>query len=199
MFTATCSLVLASASPRRREQLQTLGLRCTCMAAAIDETPLPGEAPAAFAMRMAQAKAEAIAAIQPPSSCVIGADTVVSIDGRILGKPRDQEEGLSFLQLLNGRTHVVITGYTLIHRSQALELTRHTRTRVRFGRFADAVLRAYARTPEPLDKAGGYAIQGIGAFLSAEIDGSHTNVIGLPVQELLQILLQRRLIVPKGG
>lgn len=198
MFTATCPLVLASASPRRRELLQTLGLRCECMAAAIDETPHQGEAPASFAMRMAQAKAGAIAAVQPPSSCVIGADTVVSIDGRILGKPRDQEEGLHFLRLLNGRTHVVITGYTLILRAQALELTRHTRTRVRFGHFTDAVLRAYARTAEPLDKAGGYAIQGIGAFLPAGIDGSGTNVIGLPLQELLQLLLQRRLIVPRG-
>ncbi len=198
MFIASCPIILASASPRRRELLQALGLHCTCIPAAIDETPRSRETPAAFAMRMARDKAETIAAVQTSATCVIGADTVVSIDGRILGKPADHTEALHFLELLNGKTHTVITGYTLIARHQGLELTRHALTRVRFGHFDRAVLKAYACTTEPLDKAGAYAIQGAGAFLPAAIDGSSTNVIGLPVQELLQILLRQRIIMPKG-
>ena len=197
MFTANCPIILASASPRRRELLQALGLQCICIPAAIDETPRSGEMPAAFAMRMAQNKAKTIAAVQAPSTCVIGADTVVSIDGRILGKPADHAEALRFLELLNGKTHTVITGYTVIARHQSLELTRHSLTRVRFGHFTGAVLKAYACSKEPLDKAGAYAIQGAGAFLPAEIEGSSTNVIGLPVQELLQILLRQRIILPR--
>lgn len=197
MFVATCPLILASASPRRRQLLHALGLHCDCLAADIDETPLYNETPTAFAMRMAGAKAAAVAATQLPSACVIGADTVVCIDDHILGKPADRWEALHFLQLLNGRTHTVITAYALRARERNLEVSAYASTLVRFGHFSDSILQAYANTDEPLDKAGAYAIQSCGAFLVAAIDGSSTNVIGLPVHELITLLLAHRLIKAK--
>ena len=145
-------------------------------------------------MRMAGAKADAVAATQAPSACVIGADTVVCIDDHILGKPADRREAMHFLQLLNGRTHTVITAYALRVRERHLEVSQYASTLVRFGHFTNSVLQAYANTDEPLDKAGAYAIQGCGAFLVAALNGSSTNVIGLPVHDLIKHLLAHRLI-----
>ena len=202
MFVTACPLVLASASPRRRELLHALGLRFTCKAAEIDERPLPDEAPTNFALRMARAKALAVAATEPPAACVIAADTVVVVGeatesgGRILGKPRDHAEALDFLRLLNGRAHTVVTGLALLAPRRGLDLTCPVQSRVRFGRFEENVLAAYAAGPEPLDKAGAYAVQGAGAFLVETISGSATNVIGLPMTELVDILSQHQLIAP---
>lgn len=196
MFIATCPLILASASPRRQQLFAALGLHCTCIPATIDETPLVGETPAAFAVRMAEAKVAEVAAAQDTAACVIGADTVVTIDGRILGKPANHREALRFLELLNGKTHSVITGYALQARGHGVLLHDHATTRVRFGHFNQDTLAAYANTKEPLDKAGAYAIQGAGAFLVASIDGSCTNVIGLPVQAIVHSLLAHRFIRP---
>lgn len=197
MFVATCPLILASASPRRRELLLTLGLDCACIPAAIDETPFSAEEPAAFARRMAENKAAAVAAAQPASSCVLAADTVVCIDGRILGKPQDQQEALSFLELLNGRSHTVITGYSIKAGFRGLDHSAHASTRVQFGLFDRSILQAYAACGEPMDKAGAYAIQGTGSFLVAAVDGSSTNVIGLPIQEVVQVLVQHEIIAPR--
>ena len=198
MFIATCPLILASASPRRRELLLALGLHCDCIPAAIDETPLPGEDPAAFARRMAESKAKVVAATQPPSACVLAADTIVCIDNRILGKPRTPQEALFFLELLNARSHTVITGYSIKAQFRDLDHTAHASTRVDFGHFDHYILQAYAACGEPLDKAGAYAIQGAGSFLVAAVHGSSTNVIGLPVHAVLQVLVQHRIIAPKG-
>lgn len=175
-----------------------LGLHCDCIPAAIDETPLTDEGPAAFARRMAESKAIAVAADQPPVACVLGADTVVSIDDRILGKPGDQQEALSFLELLNGRSHTVITAYSIkAKKHHGLDYTGHAATTVHFGRFERKILEAYAASGEPLDKAGAYAIQGWGSFLVAAVDGSSTNVIGLPLHEVVQILVQNQIIITK--
>ena len=202
MFVTACPLVLASASPRRQELLRALGLHFTCKAAEIDERPLPEEASTNFALRMAQAKAHAVAATEPPAACVIAADTVVAIEetggtgARILGKPKDHAEALDFLRLLNGRSHTVITGLALVAPLRGLDLTCPVQSRVQFGRFEENVLAAYAAGPEPLDKAGAYAVQGAGAFLVETISGSATNVIGLPMTELADMLLQHQLIAP---
>lgn len=196
MFVAACPLVLASASPRRHALLQSLGLSFSCVPAEIDETPYAGEAPADFAMRMARSKAEAASKSQPPSVCVVAADTVVAMQDRILGKPKDHAEALSFLSQLNGQMHTVITGYCVLARFRNLDFTGHVRTRVQFGQFEENVLAAYAAGSEPMDKAGAYAMQGTGCFLVSAVSGSSTNVIGLPVEEVVQILLEHQLIAP---
>lgn len=199
MFVAACPLVLASASPRRQELLRVLGLDFACIPADIDESAWPGEDAAGFATRMAREKAGAVARAQPAAACVIGADTVVAIDGRVLGKPQNHAEALAFLSLLNGRTHTVITGYNVRVGQRGLNLSGHVCSRVQFGNFPEEVLAAYAATPEPMDKAGAYAMQGAGCFLVRAVDGSSSNVIGLPVGELVQLLLQQQIIAPVTG
>jgi septum formation protein len=142
---------------------------------------------------MALAKASEIAALNP-HAWVLGADTVVSIGGRILGKPRDRNDALAILKLLVGRTHQVITGVSLCHRALGFEETFVDLTLVTFAQFPDDILSAYVRTGEPLDKAGAYGIQGIGSFLARGLNGSCTNVIGLPVDLVVSILLSRGVI-----
>ncbi len=186
-------IVLASASPRRQQFLRELGLDFTVQAAAIDETPLPGEKPRAFALRMAEAKAEAVAP-HHQHACIISADTVISLDGRILGKPKDQQDALSMLTRLQGRSHRVITGLVLLRMAQDLRLSTASVTTVRFASFPPEVLSAYVRTGEPMDKAGAYGIQGRGGFLVREIEGSCSNVIGLPVNTLVSLLLRHGVI-----
>ena len=188
MFAAACPLILASASPRRRQLLQALGLSCECIPADIDESSYPGEEPAAFAERMAQTKAATVAARQSPLACVIGADTVVTIGGRILGKPKDHREALDFLELLNGKTHTVITSYALQASFCDLKVSEYVSTCVHFGTFTREVLQAYAQSKEPLDKAGAYAIQGGCVIYIKEIRGEYSNVVGLPVARLYQEL-----------
>lgn len=163
MFTTCKPLILASASPRRQQFLQDLGLNFTALAADIDETPVENEEPDAFARRMAREKAELIAQ-HHPTSWVVGADTVVTLGGRILGKPDDAEHALEMLRSLQGEKHQVITGVALrcVLEDSSEILSRATE--VRFARFSDAILAAYVQTGEPLDKAGAYGIQGKGGF-----------------------------------
>lgn len=196
MFVAACPLVLASASPRRHALLQSLGLSFSCVPTEIDETPRAHEEPAAFAMRMARSKAETAGKTQPASACVVAADTVVAVNNRILGKPKDHSEALSFLSQLNGQMHTVITGYCVQAPFRNLDYTDHVCTRVQFGQFEENVLAAYAAGSEPMDKAGAYAMQGTGCFLVSAVSGSSTNVIGLPVEEVVQLLLEYQLIAP---
>ena len=195
MFATSKPLILASASPRRQQLLADLGVEFTCLPADIDETPLPLEKPAAFARRMAESKAAVIAA-QHSGSWVIGADTVVTRNEQILGKPADAAHALKILRSLQGKIHQVITGLTLmcIQEKHTESLTQATE--VRFGSFSDTVLTAYIRTGEPMDKAGAYGIQGRGAFLVQTIQGSCSNVIGLPVQTCINLLMQSEVIVP---
>lgn len=184
------TLVLASASPRRRELLRQLGVDYRCEPADIDESRLAGEKPADYVLRMAREKARAVADRYPGGGvAVLAADTSVVIDEDVLGKPVDHFDGLGMLARLSGRTHSVLTGICLLAgdecQSQVVE------TGVSFVQLTREQCEAYLATDEPWDKAGGYAIQGLaGAFVRA-IEGSYSNVVGLPLTETWQLLSGR--------
>jgi septum formation protein len=183
-------LVLASASPRRRELLARAGLRFEVVPADIPEHAAPGETPAALARRLAREKALAVAQRlgRAPARWVLGADTVVVVDGRVLGKPRDREHAVALLGQLVGRAHRVLTGFAIAC-SESLEAREGSVESAVFMRAADAAeLRRYVATGEPLDKAGAYAAQGEGRRFIERIEGSESNVIGLPVEETLALL-----------
>lgn len=178
-------IVLASASPRRRELLSLITEHFTVCPADADETlrdaPLGEEV-----TRLSRLKAEAVQAQHPNAVC-IGSDTMVTIDGLRLGKPKDADEAASMLRRLRGRTHEVLTGLAVLTPDGGAH-TLHTCTRVTFRDFAEDELAAYLATGEPLDKAGAYGIQGLGGLLVAGIQGDYHNVVGLPVCRLGQIL-----------
>jgi septum formation protein len=178
-------LVLASASPRRQRFLHELGLDFIVQPADVDESLLPGELPAVFVRRLAEEKAKAVASARS-EAWVLAADTIVEVDGEILGKPVDAGDAVRLLKLLRNRWHAVWTGFCLM-RDKAV-MTGVVRSEVRFGDFADAVCAAYVATGEPLDKAGAYAIQGVGAFMVPRIEGSYPNVVGLPLCEVIAAL-----------
>jgi septum formation protein len=184
---AAPTLVLASASPRRRELLDQLGVNYLCDPADIDEQRRAGEAPSAYVERMAAEKARVVAARhQAPGHAVLAADTVVLVDDDVLGKPRDHFDGLAMLAKLSGRSHTVLTAVCLHNGGNvSRELVE---TRVEFIRLTRELCEAYLATDEPWDKAGSYAIQGMaGAFVQA-IHGSYSNVVGLPLCETWQLL-----------
>ncbi len=193
MFTAHVPIILASASPRRQQFLNQMGISFKSIPAVIDETPLANEAPQRFAERMAKAKASSISE-NNPQACIIGADTVVTCDNKIFGKPGDAEDALHTLKYLQGKTHKVITGVAVFFPSKALYYCGSETTLVTFDTFTDAALQAYIHCGEPMDKAGSYAIQGRGTFLVKNISGSCSNVIGLPVNLIVQLLLTHGLI-----
>lgn len=185
-------LYLASQSPRRRELLQQLGLVPALIAADVDETPLPSEAAAVYVERLARAKAlagwRAVDAAGLAPLPVLGADTSVVLDGEILGKPRDELDACAMLARLAGRTHQVLTGISLCTAQR--QLAAVSRTEVTFGALdADRIAR-YCATGEPLDKAGGYGIQGAAAAFVARIEGSYSGVVGLPLFETAELLRQ---------
>jgi septum formation protein len=188
---ASSSLILASASPRRRWLLGALGVTFSVLPVDIDERPRPGENPAAFARRMAWEKARAALGLH--GRWVLGADTVVELDGRIFGKPVDGEDAVAMLGCLSGRTHLVRTGVTLLDPSGVAAEQALVTTEVSFRPLDAATIAAYVATGEPLDKAGAYAIQGEGAHLVDAVVGSYTNVIGLPLPEVATWLRARRL------
>lgn len=179
-------IVLASASPRRRELLSLITEHFTVCPADADETlrdaPLGEEV-----TRLSRLKAEAVQAQYPNAVC-IGSDTMVTIDGLRLGKPKDADEAASMLRRLRGRTHEVLTGLAVLTPDGRAH-TLHTCTRVTFRDFAEDELAAYLATGEPLDKAGAYGIQGLGGLLVAGIQGDYHNVVGLPVCRLGRMLL----------
>jgi len=176
-------LVLASASPRRRELLGWVVAGWVIVVAEIDERPAPEEAAGDLVSRLALAKAREVASHRQ-SDWVLGADTVVEIDGDILGKPTDAAEASAMLGRLAGREHRVSTGFALLAPGGALSAAEVVVTRVRFRPLAAGAIAAYVASGEPEGKAGGYAIQGRGAALIESIDGSLTNVIGLPLVEV---------------
>lgn len=185
-------LCLASASPRRRALLEGLGLRLRVQPAAIAEVGREGEPPAAFAARMASEKARAVRALLDragdASLPVLAADTCVVIDGLVLGKPRDRGHCLEMLGRLSGRTHEVVTAVA-VAAGDALHEAAST-TRVSFRQLDEARMGRYWATGEPEDKAGGYAIQGLGAGFVTRLEGSYTAVVGLPLYECT-LLLER--------
>ena len=177
-------LILASASPRRRDLLQNLGLTFDIIPADIDETPLPDELPDALVNRLSTSKAAAIAAAHP-DALVIAADTVVTLEGDVLGKPRDSKENRRFIKRLSGRTHRVYTGHAA-QRGEEVAVCIVS-TEVRFRDLSSREIDWYVSTGEGMDKAGGYAIQGYGAALVSEIHGCYFNVVGLSVANLLEL------------
>ncbi|MBI4764417.1 MAG: septum formation protein Maf [Deltaproteobacteria bacterium] len=180
-------LILASGSPRRKALLKDLGLRLKIVPAEVREIPRSKEDPVFFSKRMAEAKAGIVSSLYP-SQWILGADTVVVSGEKILGKPKNFQEAKSFLRLLSGETHEVITGFCLKHRVLNRSLIQSVSTRVSFKSLSREEIDWYVRTGEPLDKAGAYAIQGKGAFCVKAIRGSYTNVVGLPMTEVLEAL-----------
>jgi len=179
-------LILASASPRRRELLEQLGVDYLCDPAAIDESAVAGEKPEDYVRRMAREKAAAVAARHPSSRWVLAADTTVVLGDDVLGKPRDHFDGLGMLARLSGRSHSVLTAICLHGAGEAQgELVE---TRVEFVPLSREVCEAYLATDEPWDKAGCYAIQGLGGAFVRSIQGSYSNVVGLPLSETWQLL-----------
>lgn len=192
------SLILASGSPRRRELLNSAGLDFSVRPpSGAEPIPAPGESGATYALRAACAKGQRAYETSPePGAIVLSADTIVCIDGRILGKPSDAPAALDMLRQLNGRCHEVWTAFYLTYAADSgiRALSRAVSSQVQFGRWPDWVLSDYANTDEPLDKAGAYAAQGTGAFLVERIAGSWSNVVGLPLAELLACMLENGLL-----
>ena len=177
-------IVLASASPRRHELLTTAGLDVEVVPVALDETVQPDEPPAAYVERLARAKASAVAA-QLPDRLVLGADTTVTIDGEVLGKPRDPEDAARMLRRLSGRSHDVLTGIAVAWRGRVEALVETTA--VTFVPLTEDDIVWYVSSGEPVDKAGAYAIQGLASRFIPRIHGSYANVVGLPVATVLQL------------
>ena len=181
------ALWLASRSPRRAELLRTLGVAFAVLDLEVDEAVLAGEAPAAYVARLAQTKAAAGRAAMPAPAPVLAADTTVVVDTEILGKPRDRADGLRMLDRLAGRAHTVLTGVALARPDGGCE-TVTVSTTVIMRALSATEKAAYWASAEPLDKAGGYAVQGLGGALVSRLDGSYSNVVGLPLVETLALL-----------
>jgi septum formation protein len=179
-------LILASSSPRRRELLDQIGVSYRVCPVDVDETPLDGEAPEDFAWRMALEKARAGWRAQGSGLPVLGADTVVTLDGAILGKPVDRDDALDMLGRLSGSRHCVFSAVALVHGER--EAVRLSVTQVRFRTLAPREIGVYWDSGEPADKAGAYGIQGLGALFVEHLEGSYTGVVGLPLYETGQLL-----------
>jgi septum formation protein len=177
------TLVLASSSPRRKQLLEMLHIPVLVSPADVQEIALPGEAPAAYSRRLARDKARAV-----PGHFVLGADTIVVLDDRIIEKPADDGDALQILRGLQGRTHAVITAVCLV--ADGVEHHAIDTTRVTFRPCDDDYLRAYIATGEPRDKSGAYGIQGWGAALVERIDGDFFSVMGLPLRLVLQLMAE---------
>jgi septum formation protein len=189
-------LVLASGSPRRRELLASAGFTFDVEAVDVDERRETGEAPAAYVDRLARSKAHA-AAMRKSGDAVIGADTVVVVDAEVLGKPRDAADAVRMLRLLSGRAHDVLTGVAVTWRGRT---TSHVeRTSVWFASLSERDIAWYVATGEPMDKAGAYAIQALASRFIPKIEGSYSNVVGLPVAAVVQLLAEAGFPGPSGG
>ncbi len=175
-------LVLASASPRRAELLRSLGLDFVIQSADIDETRRPAEPPEAYVERLANEKARAGATrLKDEPALVIAADTIVVHDGRVLGKPADEDDAKKMLRSIAGQKHEVLTGVCVVDTAQGRTASNLERTEVAMAPLGDGELSWYVGTGEPLDKAGSYAIQGLGAIFVERVRGNYTNVVGLPL------------------
>ncbi len=183
---AAVPLVLASSSPRRAELLSRLGLSFEVVEPSVSEKGLEGETPRDYVERLSRAKARDIAE-RRPNVLVLAGDTVVVLDGAVLGKPLDGEDAIRMLVSLSGRTHVVVSGLAISFSSGGI-LSGSAETEVTFRRFGEALARRYVETGEPMDKAGSYGIQGLGSALVQGIRGDYHNVMGLPIPLFLDLL-----------
>jgi septum formation protein len=180
-------LILASKSPRRNELLKQMGFDFEVIPSRVIENFIQTEPPEEHVIRLAEAKARDVAR-ENPDRWVIAADTIVYINGSNLGKPKDREEAVEMLRRLSGQEHSVLTGFSVCHLEKMKNDKEAVRTAVRIKGLTTAEIEWYVQTGEPFDKAGGYAVQGIGAFMIESIRGSYTNVVGLPLCELIQML-----------
>lgn len=183
-------LILASASERRAEILREAGFHFTLLSSAIDETPYAGESPQDLVQRLANAKADLVAARVVGPAIIIAADTEVTLDGHIFGKPRSSDEARHMLEKLSGRTHSVLTGVALIRLPDAERISFVESTLVHFAPLSDEEINQYLATGEPHDKAGAYAIQGRAGRYIPRIEGCYFNVVGLPLARLQHALVE---------
>ena len=179
--------ILASTSPRRSELLKQVGLDFRVVPSGIEEDSVKGESPRTHVLRLAEKKAHRVGS-EYPDHWVIAADTIVYVDHSILGKPKNQEEAKKMLRRLSGKEHRVLTGFSVQHLQKGKGDRSAVKTAVKVKRLTRSEMEWYVQTGEPLDKAGGYAIQGIGSFMIESIRGSYTNVVGLPLCELIEML-----------
>ncbi len=187
-------LILASKSPRRRYLLEKAGLEFTVIPSKVDENSVILSAPDSYVKCLAEAKAGDISN-RYPDSWIIGADTIVFIDNTILGKPASRDEARTMLKRLSAKTHQVHTGYCICHKATDRIFSDSVTTDVSFKNLSEKEIDWYINSGEPFDKAGAYAIQGIGAFMVKRINGSYTNVVGLPVCEVLQYLIKEGVVI----
>jgi len=186
-ITLSGKFILASASPRRIELLRLMGLQFDTIPGDVDESFFESENPREHVLRLSEEKARSVA-ISHPDAWVMGADTIVAINGEVLGKPRTPEEAKEMLGKLSGQTHTVYTGFTLMKKSADIVISEAVDSSVRFRLIPEDEMAWYVALEEPYDKAGGYAVQGMGAFFIREICGSYTNVMGLPLCEVVDAL-----------
>jgi septum formation protein len=189
-------IYLASRSPRRSELLSQIGVNHRLLEVDVDETPRAGEPPGAYVVRLAREKAQAghAALMEQPDAPVLGADTAVVVGRHVLGKPRDREDALRMLAALSGRTHRVYSGVALLGSRWE---TRLSVSEVTFRRIGSREAEAYWTGGEPRDKAGAYAIQGLGAVFISELRGSYSGVMGLPLYETAELLANQGIVLPR--
>ncbi len=183
----TSSFILASASPRRQQFLLEMGLHFDVVPSDVNEDFLHDESPVDYVTRMSQEKSNAISQ-KNPDAWVLGADTIVIIDGEVLGKPHTCGDAREMLMKLSGREHRVITGFTIVKKSVHIMMSHAVESRVVFKAIEENELEWYVNSPEPYDKAGAYAVQGRAGYFVKEIHGSYTNVVGLPLTEVVTAL-----------
>lgn len=184
-------IVLASASPRRRELLASVGLQFQVIPSQVDEQHRSGESPEQFVTRLSREKAAEVAArAEVVGRWFIGSDTIVLCDQQILGKPIDHADSAAMLRMLSGRSHQVLSGYAIIDRHSDQVTERCITTEVTFRTLTEREIEGYIASGEPGDKAGSYAIQGIGAFMVSAINGSYSSVVGLPLSQIVDDLQQ---------
>jgi len=194
----TKKIILASKSPRRRDLLEKLGLNLKIVPSNIDETAVSMKNPEKYVKELSFLKANNIALFYP-DDWVLGADTIVVVaadydDDQILGKPRSKTDAIAMLNTLNNREHSVFTGFSIVNQKKKCIMTQSVETKVFFKCLSPREIQWYVNTGEPFDKAGSYAIQGIGAFLVKGISGSYSNVVGLPVCEVIETLMNLNII-----
>lgn len=187
-------LVLASASPRRKELLSNLGFKFEIIKPGIDEIVFDNETPKGFVKRIASEKAEKVRSLVDENTTVIAADTIVVIDNKILGKPEDNKDAEKMLERLSGNSHLVFTGFAISNFGKSVLHVEVVETEVKFKELNSKEVQGYIATGEHSDKAGAYAIQGIGSFMIKSINGSYTNVVGLPLSELVNALTRYELV-----
>ena len=182
------SIILASESTRRVDILRTLGISFSIIPPNIDEQREKDELPKDFALRVSYEKAHKVGNLFP-DKWVIGADTIVVMKGRILGKPKNESDAFDMLKMLSGKWHRVITGYCVLNISRNITYRDAVETRVYIRGLSDDEIKRYIKTSEPFDKAGSYAVQGKGGYMVKEIKGSYANIVGLPICEVAEVLL----------